>query len=141
MVDLREILFGCNRRYLEFLSSLDDHSNGKRALQKLTESKIKDKTKWRGFNFFDATEQTLLRTIQRAEFNICGLRRADLKRYLPTLSDSALSRQLKRLRVFGLIKRVTGTYRYYLTKLGRTAIATCERLTEFTIVPALAAAT
>ena len=26
LIDLREILFGCNRRYLDFLSSLDDHS-------------------------------------------------------------------------------------------------------------------
>ncbi len=141
MVDLRDILFGCNRRYLEFLSSLDDHSNGKRTLRKLTEPKTKGKTKWRGFNFFDATEQVLLRTIQRGEFNIHGFRRADLKRYLPTVSESALSRQLKRLRVFGLIKRVTGTYRYYLTRLGRAAIATCARLTEFTIVPAIATAT
>jgi len=32
--------------------------------------------------------------------------RADLKAYLPTLSDSALSRQIKRLHVFHLIKRV-----------------------------------
>lgn len=39
LIDLREILFGCNRRYLEFLSSLDDHSDGQRALQKLTEPK------------------------------------------------------------------------------------------------------
>ena len=141
LVDLRDILFGCNRRYLEFLSSLDDHSSGKRALRKLTEPKIEDKTKWRGFNFFEATEQVLLRTIQRPEFNIRGLRRADLKRYLPALSESTLSRQLKRLRVFGLIKRVTGTYRYYLTTLGRTVVATCARLTEFTIVPGLATAT
>lgn len=140
LIDLREILFGCNRRYLEFLSSLDDHSSGRRALQKLTETKSDDKTKWRGFNFFDATEQTLLRAIHRPEFNIRGLRRADLKRFLPSLSGSALSRQLKRLRVFGLIKRVAGTYRYYLTTLGRTVIATCARLTEFTIVPGLAVA-
>src|ERR1700730_17697427 len=30
--DLREILFGCNRRYLEYLSSLDDFAAGIRAL-------------------------------------------------------------------------------------------------------------
>ena len=39
LIDLREILLGCNRRYLDFLSSLDDHSDEKRALQKLTEPK------------------------------------------------------------------------------------------------------
>jgi DNA-binding HxlR family transcriptional regulator len=72
------------------------------------------------------------------KFNIHGLRRADLKPYLPKLSDSALSRQLKRLHVFGLIKRVAGSYRYYLTKLGRAATAACVRVMEFTILPTLA---
>ena len=72
------------------------------------------------------------------KFNIHGLRRADLKLHLPNLSDSSLSRQIKRLRIFGMIKRVSGTYRYYLTKLGRAAIAACVHATEFTILPTLA---
>ena len=36
LIDLREILFGCNRRYLEHLSALDDFSAGVRALDRLT---------------------------------------------------------------------------------------------------------
>ncbi|WP_169132170.1 hypothetical protein [Aromatoleum evansii] len=36
LIDLREILTGCNRRYLEFLSALDDFSAGHRSLDKLT---------------------------------------------------------------------------------------------------------
>jgi len=51
-----------------------------------------------------------------------------LKKTVPTLSESALSRQLKRLHVFGFIKRVGGTYRYYMTKLGRVAVAAWESL-------------
>jgi hypothetical protein len=66
IMDLREILLGCNRRYLEYLSSLDA------------------------------------------------------------------------LRQLGVIKRVTGSYRYYLTRAGRAAIAAGRRLTEQTIIPALA---
>ena len=138
LIDLREILFGCNRRYLDFLSSLDDHSDGQRALQKLTEPKTDQKTTWRGFNFFAATDQALLRAVSDPQFTIHGLRRADLKPYLSKLSDSALSRQIKRLRIFGMIKRVPGTYRYYLTKLGRAATAACVHATEFNILPALA---
>ena len=138
LIDLREILLGCNRRYLDFLSSLDDHSDGQRALQKLTEPKTVQNITWRGFNFFAATDQALLRAVLDPKFNIHGLRRADLKLYLPNLSDSSLSRQIKRLRIFGMIKRVSGTYRYYLTKLGRAAIAACVHATEFTILPTLA---
>ncbi len=65
------------------------------------------------------------------------MRRADIKPFVP-LSESALSRQLHRLRVLGLIKRVTRSYRYYLTRLGRAAIAAACSLTQFHIVPALA---
>jgi len=39
-----------------------------------------------------------------------------------------------------LLKRVTHSYRYYLTRLGRAAIAAACSLTQFHIVPALALA-
>ena len=50
-------------------------------------------------------------------------------------SPGRLSRQLKRLRDIGVIKRVTGRYRYYLTKAGRAAAAAAFRITETMIVP------
>jgi len=61
-------------------------------------------------------KQALLLAIQRPEFNICGLRRSDLKNYLPYVSAGKLSR---------FLKRVAKTYRYYLTRNGRAAVATC----------------
>jgi DNA-binding HxlR family transcriptional regulator len=91
-------------------------------------------------NFFEPTEQRLLRALQRPEFNIHGMRRADLTAFVPEMSPSCLSRQLHRLRSLGLLKRVTRSYRYYLTRLGRGAIAAASFLTEFQIIPALAAA-
>lgn len=139
LVDLREILLGCNRRYLEYLSALDDHSSGTRALERLTQDRRDEADRpVKGVNFFKSTEQDLLRALQRPEYNIHGVRRSDLASYVPGLSPSALSRQLKRLRVLGMIKRVGGTYRYYLTRLGRAAIAAACSITEFKIVPTLA---
>ena len=140
LIDLREILLGCNRRYLEFLSALDDHTAGARALERLTEPKRDANRPVKGLNFFERTEQALLRALKRPEFNIHGMRRADLKVFVPALRAAALSRQLKRLRLLGLIKRVGGTYRYYLTRLGRAAIAAACSITQFHIVPTLAAA-
>lgn len=137
LTDLRGILVGCNQRYLAFLSSLDDPSSGERDLQRLSQNRKKGEERFKGINFFAANEQQLLRTLQRPEFNIHGLRRADLARHVRTLSPSALSRQLKRLRVMGLIKKVAHTYRYYLTRLGRAAIAAACSLTQFNIVPAM----
>ncbi len=80
----------------------------------------------------------MLRALKRGEFNIAGVRRADLKALVPSRSEAALSRQLHPLRCLGLIKRVAHTYRYYLTRLGRAAIAAACSLTQFHIVPALA---
>lgn len=54
------------------------------------------------------------------------------------MSPSQLSRQLRRLRVRGLLKRAANTYRYYHTRAGRLAIAALERITTFAIVPAMA---
>ena len=79
LIDLREILAGCNRRYLEFLSALEDTSSGERDLARLTEPQHDGDRTIKGLNFFARTEQTLLRALQRPEFNIHGLRRADLK--------------------------------------------------------------
>jgi len=140
LIDLRAILAGCNRRYLEFLSALDDTSGGQRDLERLSETRQQGERTIKGLNFFQRTEQRLLRALQRPEFNIHGMRRADLKAFVPEFTDSRLSRQLRRLRAIGLIKRVTRSYRYYLTRLGRAAIAAACSLTQFQIIPALASA-
>jgi hypothetical protein len=138
LIDLREILFGCNRRYLEHLSALDDFSAGVRALDRLTKPRSVDGKTVRGINFFDQTDKALLNALQNPRVNIAGVRRADLSPLLKELSGDRLSRQLKRLRDIGVIKRVAGTYRYYLTRIGRAATAALCRVTQTVIIPALA---
>jgi hypothetical protein len=135
---LAHILLGCNRRYLEYLSSLDDFSAGIRALDRLTQPRPVNGRTLRGLNFFSRAEQTLLSALQRPAFNIAGLRRADLLPLLAQCSPATLTRHLARLRQLGVIKRLAGTYRYYLTRARRAAIAAGRRLTEDTILPALA---
>jgi len=138
LLDLREILLGCNRRYLEYLPSLDDFSAGIRALDRLTQTASRQRAQSQGPQFFQRVEQSLLAALQRSGFNIAGQRRADLRPLLTQCSPATLSRQFARLRQLGVIKRVTGTYRHYLTRAGRAAIAGGRRLTEQTIIPALA---
>jgi hypothetical protein len=138
LIDLREILFGCNRRYLVHLSTLSDFSAGVRALDRLTRPrKVDDKTV-KGINFFDPVVNALLNASQDPRVNIAGVRRADLLPLVDWLSPDRLSRQLRRLRDIGVIKRVTGTYRYYLTTLGRAATAALCRVTESIIIPMIA---
>ena len=137
LIDLREILFGCNRRYLEHLSALDDFSAGVRALDRLTKPRRVEDRPVKGINFFDPTDHALLEALQNPRVNIAGVRRADLLAPLSQISPARLSRQLRRLRDIGVIKRVKGTYRYYLTRIGRAATAALCRVTQAIIVPAL----
>ena len=137
LIDLREILLGCNRRYLAHLSALDDFAAGVRALDRLTKPRKLEEKTVKGINFFEPGDSALLHALQNPKVNIAGVRRADLLPDLQMFSPNRLSRQLRRLLDLGVIKRVTGTYRYYLTKAGRAATAAAERLTEATIIPAL----
>ena len=138
LIDLREILLGCNRRYLAHLSALDDFSAGVRALERLTKPRSVDGKSVKGINFFDPTDNALLHALQNPRVNIAGIRRADLGPFLGALSAARISRQLRRLRDIGAIKRVAGTYRYYLTRIGRAATAALCRVTQSLIIPALA---
>ena len=128
LIDLREILFGCNRRYLAHLSALDDFTDGVRTLERLTRPREVDGATVRGINFFDPTDKVLLEALQNPRVNIAGIRRADLLDELGTVSPGWVSRRLRRLRQLGVVKRVAGTYRYYLTKAGRATIAAAGRL-------------
>jgi DNA-binding HxlR family transcriptional regulator len=91
----------------------------------------------KGLNFFAAEEHALLHAIQDPKGSIAGFRRGDLLAELTIFSPTRLSRQLRRLLDIGLIKRVIGRYRYYLTKPGRAATAAAAHLVEATIIPAL----
>src|SRR5713101_8438530 len=113
LIDLQDILLGCNRRYLDYLSALDDLSAGVRALDRVTRPRSVNGKTVKPINFFSPIEQNLLRALQRPAFNIAGIRRTDLKPWLTELSPAALSRHIRRMRHLGLVKRIGGTYRYY----------------------------
>lgn len=138
--DLREMLEAANRRYIDFLSSIVDLSAGTRRLTKVSETKTENGRNYKGFNFFRTDDERVFEAILRGEHVIQGLRNGDLRHALPEHSPGQVSRLIKRLRVHGLIKRVGGTYKYYVTELGRRVVLAGLKLKEFFLVPALAAA-
>jgi len=135
---LRELLVAANRRYLEFLSTLEDPRVGVDKLRKLSQTVRKNDRSYTGFNLFDDEDQTLLEAIARGEFNISGLQNKTLRSRLSDKSSGQVSRLLKRLRVHGLIKKIGRTYKYYLTSFGRQVIATGLKLKELFLIPQLA---
>jgi hypothetical protein len=135
---LRELLEAANRRYLEFLSAIEDPRVGREKLAKLSETVEQEGRRYSGFNLFDRGDETLLRSIVRGEFNISGLQNKTLRRHLPGLSSGQTSRLLKRLRTHGLVKKIGHTYKYYVTAFGKEVIATAVKLRELVIIPQLA---
>lgn len=140
LAPLRTVMSGANRRYLEFLSALDDTSTGAKRLRHVTETVVEDERSYKGLNFFAAPDQHLLSVLARGEFNLSGFRNKDLRSHLSDQSSGQVSRVLKRLRVHGLVKKVGTTYRYYLTKLGKQVVTAGLTLKEQFLIPKLAVA-
>jgi hypothetical protein len=88
--------------------------------------------RYRALNPFSTEDHRLLRAIARPEFTINGLRNRDLVRLLydkPAQTpvdkkrrSAAISRRLALLRAHGLLRKVSKTHRYVVTKQGRQSI-------------------
>jgi len=135
---VRELFFSSNRRYLAFLSALDDDTEGRENLNRLTRPREENGRRYPGFNFFATEDAQLLAAIARGEHAISGLRHKDLRPHLPERSRASISRAIKRLRTHGLIRKIGHTYKYYVTELGLRAIAAGQRLRELLVIPTLA---
>ena len=131
-------LFGAaNRRYLKFLSTLDDPTVGVCDVERIARPVRKGDRNHRGLNLFHGDDLDLVIALVRGEHTITGLRNNDLRRHLGKTS-SQVSRMLKRLRLHGLIKKVGRTYKYYITALGRRVVTAALRLRQEVVIPALA---
>src|SRR5262252_9250338 len=136
---LRELLLAANRRYLEFLSAIDDPSNGIDKLKKITRTVYEEARSYRGFNFFDPDDEALFVALSRGEFSISGVQNKALRARFPQYNSGQMSRILRRLRTHGLIKKASHCYKYYLTPLGKQVVALGLKLKELIILPQLAA--
>lgn len=135
---LRELLGAANQRYLDFLSDLNDPSEGLCQLPKLGTARKKNGRSWRGFNLFQPDELETIVALLRGEGCISGITNRMLRRVLTRKTSRQISYLLKRCRVFGLLKKCGKTYKYYLTKLGRRVLLAARTLQEVLIVPTLA---
>ena len=137
--DLRELLAAANRRYLDFISGLDDPTAPTKLLDKLSKPRRQQGRSYKGFNFFSAVDQKLFEILLRGEHTISGMRNKDIRRHMLELSPGQVSRLLKRLRAHGLIKRVGRTYKYYLTRAGRGVALAGLKIRSLVLIPELAA--
>lgn len=139
LAPLRKLLLAANRRYLEFISTIEDDRAGTDKLNKISQPVQQNDRAYRGFNFFDPEDEKLFRALGSGEFNISGFQNKDLRRRVKDRNSGQISRTMKRLRVHGLIKKIGRTYKYYLTVLGKQVIALALKLKELHIIPTLSA--
>jgi hypothetical protein len=137
LIDLLTLMADSNRRYLEFLSAIDDPTAPLHDLDKLSRPVHEGDRTYRGFNLFHGDDLDLFRALLQGHFNISGFTNRQLRAVLPTKTGRQLSALLKRLYKHGLIKKIRRTYKYYLTALGKRAAAAALKLREMTIIPLL----
>jgi hypothetical protein len=135
---LQERLLAANQRYLKFISDIETPQVGVHKLQQLTETKVENDRRYKGFNLLTQEDASLFRLLLRGEFFVSGFANKSLRQLLPSKSSSQMSRLLKRLRVHGVIKRVSRRSKYYLTEFGRQAATMALKLREMYIIPSLA---
>jgi predicted transcriptional regulator len=132
---LAEILKAANKRYLDFIAAFDNQEVGRKRLQHITGSRKENNRNYKGFNFFSRDDLSILLAILHGEFNINGFRNKHIKKLL-NWSSSKVSRLIKRLRVHGLVKKATDSYKYYITKMGKETIIMSQKIKELVVVPA-----
>jgi len=110
LAPLRELLVAANRRYLEFISAIEEDRVGTDKLHKIPQSVEENDRAYRGFNFFDPEDEELFEALGSGEFNISGFQNKDLRRRVEGKNTGQVSRLKKRLRTHGLIKKIGRTY-------------------------------
>lgn len=137
LYQLFTILKAANCRYLEFISSFDDHSSGRQKLNEISRPQKEKGRTYRGFNFFDARDLTVLEAISRGEYMTFRMQGKDVRQHLPEVAASAMTRIFKRLRLHDLIEKIPGSYKYLITALGKEIITAGLTVKNLILVPAL----
>jgi len=132
-----ELSKASNRRYLEYISAIEDNHIGREKLFKVSERVTKNNRNYKGFNFFLQEDLKLLEVIARGEFNLSGFQNKYIRKFFPKKNTGQMGRMLARLRFHGLIKKIGKTYKYYLTQLGKQVVATGTKIKELVIIPEL----
>lgn len=132
------LMKAANRRYLEFLSALDDPTPGIKALDKISNPTSDGQRSYRGFNLFTEEDRAVVEAILHGEFNLSGFQSRHLQDLLPGKTRSQIGRILKRLRTHGLIKKIGRTYKYYVTHLGKRILSAALKLRRLFLIPAIA---
>ena len=145
---LREVGFAANRQLLEIERLSHDCMLAEDTFQAINRPAAAGCQRASGLRFADPRVHSLWHAIILFRQLTEGFRSADLRRHLAALSgrdpeaisQGAISYQLRRLRLHGLIERLPRSFRYRVTAFGFRAALFFTRLYNRLLRPGLAAA-
>lgn len=145
---LRAIGFAANRRLLEVERLSHDCILSEDTFQTINRPVTADRQRASGLRFADPRVHALLHALILFRQLARGFRAADLRRHLAALSgddpasisQGAITYQLRRLRLHGLIERVASSFRYQITDFGFRIALFFTRAYNRILRPGLAAA-
>jgi hypothetical protein len=143
---LRRIGFQANRRLLDVQRISQDCALGEDAFHGVNDSVEVDGQRASGLRFADTAVQALLSALLVFRLLPRGFSNRDLRDYWAPLLGKApedmtpgqMTYHLRRLRLHGLIKRIPGTHRYRVTRLGWRTALFCTRTYNRILRPGLA---
>jgi len=138
LAPLRDVLAAATQRYLKFLSDVATPEVGVQALNQLTQPLVDGQQHYKGFSLISEADASLFRLLLHGEFAISGFSNKALRQCLADQNSAQVSRLLRRLRAFKLIKKVGQRYKYYLTDFGRQVATMVLKLRELHVIPTLA---
>src|ERR1700751_3503140 len=145
---LREIGFAANRRLLEVERLSHDCMLAEDTFQTINSPVAAGRQRASGLRFADPRVHALLQAVILFRQLAHGFRSADLRHHLAALSgrdpesisQGAITYQLRRLRLHGLIERMPNSFRYHVTEFGLRAALFFTRTYNRIMRPGLAAA-
>jgi hypothetical protein len=144
---LREIGFAANRRLLEVERLSHDCMLAEDAFQAINSPVAAGRQRASGLRFADPRVHPLLHALILFRRLASGFRSAELRHHLAALSgrnpesisQGAMTYQLRRLRLHGLIERLPNSFRYRVTAFGFRAALFFTRVYNRLLRPGLAA--
>ena len=145
---LREIGFAANRRLIEVERLSHDCMLTEDTFRTINNPVAADRQRASGLRFADPRAHALLQALILFRQIAQGFRSADLRHHLAalsgrdpeSLSQGAITYQLRRLRLHGLIERLPKSFRYRVTEFGFRAALFFTRVYNRILRPGLAAA-
>jgi len=131
------LLAAATRRYLEFISDIDDPTSAINTLDKLSRPVRDNSRSYRGFNLYHGDDIEIFRTLLLGGFLVTGFRNRQLRRYLRDFTARQVSALLKRLRTHGIIKKTGKSYKYYVTGIGRRLVLAGIMIKDMFLIPKL----